>query len=59
VWQISPAASIERFVGRWKRYETDGVVTLENFLLYYHDQSLALAADTLFIRLLRASWGMA
>jgi hypothetical protein len=54
---MTKVESMERFVARWAPYQTEGIVSQEQFLLFYHDLSLALASDKLFSNTLLLTWG--
>merc|ERR1719198_50534 len=54
--KISQEAALKTLLEQWDMYERDGIITIEDFLEYYHDLGSCIDDDLHFEWMLKSAW---
>lgn len=52
----TPEEALRNFMELWDTKEKDGIVTFEEFAVYYEDVSASIDSDEYFAQMMQAAW---
>jgi len=52
----TPEEALRTFMELWDTKDKDGIVTFEEFALYYEDVSASIDSDEYFAQMMQAAW---